>query len=96
MNQLLGCPFCGTTPEIENYITMTIIYCAECKKKNRKVEVFGDGHYSAWVREQKADENGMVRISTEVNPVSDTEAYTRLVALWNERTINQKGVITCL
>ena len=85
LNALLGCPFCGATPETIHYPTLIIIRCAECEKSNRKVEVFGKGYYSDWISEQKADEHGMVRIAAELNPVSDTDAYRRLIAEWNVR-----------
>jgi len=85
INELLNCPFCGSKPEVNNYPTFIIIYCDKCKKNNRNVEVFGDGHYSAWAREQKPNENGMISMSSDLNPVSDIEAYNRIASAWNER-----------
>lgn len=85
MAELLNCPFCGNAPKTEQYTTFIRIYCPHCETLNRKVDVFGDGHYSAWVRQQTPDANGMVRISADLNPVSDPEAYRNLVAVWNQR-----------
>lgn len=82
---LSGCPFCGGDPKIEHYPTMIRIFCVECESKGRTVKVVGDGHYSEWCRAQKADENGIVRISAELNPVSDVDAFNRVRGVWNDR-----------
>lgn len=85
MTKLLNCPFCGSEPTVNNYPTFITIFCVHCKENHRSVEVFGDGHYSEWCKTQTANEHGMITISAELNPVSDTEAFNRLSDKWNER-----------
>lgn len=85
LNELLGCPFCGSHPLVQNYPTMIRIYCLECKTKGREVEAVGDGYYSEWCRQQEPDEKGLVTLAPELFPVSDTGALRRVIDVWNER-----------